>query len=448
MLGNIFNRFSRLIRETPAEIYIGAALGMTLGAAVAFNHEAAKRGQIPLAFSELSQLKKQAQDTKEQLSSLSLYYATLNDLLMQVFEANNTARNGFFGEWSEKFAFELEKKIERTMRFHHQIPEYSAELPGYAAASLRLLDTLAQARADLPPIVEALRDSWDENHDDIKKTVHYKVPVCVTNKKGREICHDKDKTREEYDYTIHTYRYYGDKGRRAARLMQAFTAKYPDLKMNLALATVGGTNAENEWAIRESRRLLPGYKAPDGKEYVRLANVWATGSNYAVLVPRIHETQPVVNGETHAWIAAEPYAHGTRYKTHSHDSDGPQEFQVAQKAFATTAKQLEQLSTLIDGIVLVRDGIGPLDEKIKVYVNAALHRGPGDPARLGGEVLSKARNMYEKNYVGGFDVYPAQWGMAVLYTLLAGALGGGLGKRVDLWGNRRGRAGAIRRLRP
>ncbi|MCD8571589.1 MAG: hypothetical protein LRY76_08790 [Alphaproteobacteria bacterium] len=292
----------KLLHDTPIEVPIGAGILAVMFGVASYLHEDSKRGQIPLAFSEIGQTRFQLTTLRDiKVPPLTMYYSVTNDVAMQVFEASNLGYKwGISKAWDRdnRIAYEMEKKVDRSMRIHTQIPEYAAQMDQIAAEAAQSLAPAAAALETIRPAITALNKAWDEDHDDVYRTEMYTEMVCSSDANGNQSCHSEIRTRQVYDYTIHTYTYDKKQGELAAVLLKDFSAKHPDIKISEQLLLVDQTGAENEWAMRESRKDLPGYEGIKGDEYVTLANTWATGSNYNVLMPKAYEAHGKLTVQT------------------------------------------------------------------------------------------------------------------------------------------------------
>ena len=423
-------RAKRLIIDTPVEVAIGAVL---LGSAMTFSgiaHERGKEGQIPLAFSEYRHMRLYHETIGGRtMPVMTNLYATANDSLMQVFEANNLAHN-VWGMSHHSFAYELEKKVDTSMRIHMLITDHAQNMPRYSSAARLSIAPMTAAARDLQPAIRALDAAWDEDHDDVYRTEYYSEEECSGTGESRS-CHMVQKSRQVYDHTVHTYTYDRQQGERAAALLRDFSARHPNIQVNQQVLMASTTNAENEWAIRESRRRMPGYKAPTQEEYQAYTNTWATGSNYVRLSPGIYDMHTRVRNITPQWSQAAPRARSTRYTTYSSSDSGPQSFQTAEAALSYALTMSNNVGRIDSGMAALGTGIPALQQKIVTYVNAVLHGGEGNPNQLRREILRDARDLYARNYDGGFDTTPANWGMVVLKAVMGLLLGAGLGFGAD-----------------
>ena len=419
-----------LIKTTPIEVFAVGALGMMVAGGFSYSSESGKAGQRPLGFSEIGQMELYVETIGgHKIPPLTRFYAENNDCTMKIFEAYNIAHNRW-GGGDERIAYELEKKIAPTMKFHSRdLNDCAEKIPGYAKEALAAVGKLSDANKDLQPVIDALDRAWVDTHDHRYKTVYY----TSCDSKGK--C--SLRSRREYSHTIHSYRYYPEHGRRAAELMQGFVAKYPDLKISEIMLKAVRTGAENEYGIRESRKLLPGYTPPTAEDYLRYANTWATGSNYQVLTPVIDKDHESLKERTPEWNAAKETASSTSYRTFSRYDSGPREFRIGEKALDHAQDISENIGRITGGMEYAAREIPALRDKIQQFVDAELHHAKADANVYSGDIITTAENVYTKNYAGGFNPYPYNWLAFTLWSMLGAALGAAAGFGLDQYGNYR-----------
>jgi hypothetical protein len=430
----------KILRDTPAEIAVAAGVLSAAFIWHGYNKEDGKRGQIPVAFSEIGQTKRVLGYRGLQVPPLTYYFSLVNDTDMQVFEANNEGYKwGWAKSWAKnnRIAYEMEKKVEPTMKVHTQIPEYAAQIPAVADAALKSLAPVITASEAIKPALTALDQAWDDHHNDVYHTEVYFETVCSSDGKGGQSCSPQMRTREVYDYTVHTYTYDKEQGELAAALLKDFQQKHPSIHIDEQLLLVYETNAENEWAIRESRKHMPGYTPPKGDDYVNLANTWATGSNYNVLIPKAYEDHKELLAITPQWEEAAPAASSTRYRTYSHSDSGPQEFQIAEAALRYAVDMVDKIDRTSGGIQFAKDNIPLLSRKIQEFVNVELHGAPGNSSRLLSEIMDLGRETYDRNFAAGFDTQPFKVYKIILWGLAGLLIGAGAGAGVDYYSGRK-----------
>lgn len=424
-----------LIHETPIEVPIGAGILAVIFGVSSYLHEDSKRGQIPLAFSEIGQTEFHLTTLRGiKVPPLTKYYSVANDVTMKVFEASNLGYKWGVGKaWdrTNRIAYEMEKKVDPALRIHTQIPEYAARMEHIAAEAGQSLAPAVAALEDIKPAITALDKAWHDTHRDIYRTEIYTEMVCSSDGRGGSSCSPQIRTRQVYDYTIHTYTYDKKQGELAAALLRDFMRKHPDIRIPEALLLVDQTGAENEWSMRESRKDMPGYEGIKGDEYVTLANTWATGSNYNVLMPKAYEAHGKLMGKAPEWEQVKARAGSHRYRTSSRSDSGPREFQVAEAALRYAVDMARNIERTSGGIERARTDIPLLSRKIVEFVDVELHGKPGNADTLRHEIMDLARDIYSRNFAGGFDTQPFKPMHIVLWAVVGLLAGGGLGYGAD-----------------
>ncbi len=359
---------------------------------------------------------------------LTMIYSAANDVPMMVFEANNI---GY--KWDKRFlngfAYEVEKKVEPTMRIHTLISDWAPKFPGMARKALNSIEKMTSASNELPPIIDALDKAWEDEHHDRYHTEVYFTTSCTSNGKTTS-CSQQMHTRQVYDYTDHYYNYNRQAGELASRLLKDFVRKHPDIRIDEKLLLVPETNAENEWAMRQSR---PAVKHEDWKQddYLKLANTWATGSNLAILSPVAYKDHLGLLERTPQWNSARLSARSESYRTYRHSDAGPQEFQIAEAALSYAVEMSDSINRISGGIKYAGDNVPLLSRKIQQYVNVALHGEKGDEKALKQEVMTMAGEIYKRNYAEGFDIDPFKVGHIILWGVLGALAGAGAGFGAD-----------------
>lgn len=408
--------------NTSAEIYIGAAAMAVIAGTLSYQHEAAKLGQIPVAYSEIDQTIARV----DHVPPLTMYYSVVNDVTMQVFEANNNAYLGGDGG-DAQFARALKPAVASTAFADSLIASYAPDVPQYARSALASLSPITTAAANLKPVIAALDAAWDESHNHHYKNVTKTRRVCDSDNK----CRTERYTDRVYDYTIHRFTYDEAQGALAARLLKDFMAAHPDVRIDETLLKVTETSPQNEEAMRESRENMPGYTEPAKADYLAFANTWATGSHYNALTPQIYSAHAGVMKAAPSWIAAEPSAESKRYRTRSRSHSGPSQFQAAEEALAQATTLVNGSDRLAAGIERAATDVPQLEQQIRDYIDVVLNGKDGNPRALRGEIMETARAIYDNNYGGGFDTAPAKWWMLALWGLAGALAGTGTGYGVD-----------------
>jgi hypothetical protein len=421
-------RFRELALHTQVEILIGAALVGTLAGGIRYQHEREKQGHIPVSFSESGEIIRAFKRSNLDVPPLTQFYTSTNEICMKVFEASNLAHtvHALMRDFNKDFARELEYKMDPSWRVHTQIPEHVERLEKNMADTFRSLQKLTEAEKKLDPITDALRQSWDDDHDDIYETETY----TVTEKDENGVEKTVEKTRQVYVHTIHTYDYDAKAGTLANALLQDFIKAYPDLKISEQLAQVTTTGADNEYAMKTSMLELNN-QMPSAEVAIQKANMWRTGSNFTLHTPVIEQKHLSLKELAPEWQKALKTSKSTRYTTYSSNDSGPKEFQIAKAALGYAVTIMGNIRGITNGIHHTHKNAPILEQKIREFIDVELHNKPGNANKLKKEIMQTARDMYSANFRGGFDTQPAKWEMVVVFTVLGMIAGAGLGFGVD-----------------
>ncbi len=421
----------------------GAALGAVLAFGISFEHEYSKRGFIPLAFSEIGQTRRcieqypsfqitekcgymaQKYGPQSRVPALTDYFSAVNDTAMMVFEAQNQS----IAMWreDEKFAYELEKKTDPSLRIHTQIPEYAARSKELVANARGVLQPMLRAEKDIDPTIRFLDDAWDESHNNIYKTVIKTRRVCSGDGKT---CRTETYTVQEYSHTIHTYNYDRASGQQAVQQLNRFYAQNPDIRVGEKLIRrPWATEAENEMAVRDSRRNAQNVNELSQNDYTQLTATWVDGSSYTVLGARAYQAYDALSAQRPLLRDALKTAKTKRYITYSSYDDGPQEFQKFKRAFKDAQDLQQNVAGIRRGLDVTEEVLPRLSKNAQDFVNAVEHGRETEksPNELHRAIMKDARLLYRTNFTGGFDVEPSKWWATALWTFLGGLGGAGFG---------------------
>ncbi len=431
-ISDYWGGFKGFLRDTPAEIGIGAGIGLLVALPLSLHFENTKGKIIPVAFSEISQIEKEAEKQKTEVPTLTRYYASTNDLAMKVFESWNISNQfSLFGSNTASFARELENRIDPSMRIHHyEITDFTKALPNQADTALIKLKDFLEVLGRIKQVNNHFDSAWNDSHVDVG---HWETHT-ETDSDGNT----HTESEYVYDYTIHSYSYDKKSGEAASISLDDLLAKHPRLELKEKFIVSPVTHADNESAIEKSREKKLKGKRLAPEELTKYAGTWASGSTVNTNMPRITEMMYALNSDSPLWNKAKTRAHSTSYITFSRSDSGPIEFQAAEKTLDDGRTLEQSISQIKEGIDYVKTFAPKLHQKIVEYIDVTLNgkKGSTSARSLKRQIISETQKAYSKNFKGGFDVHPSKWYMVVLWSLAGAAAGAGLGFGVDALGER------------
>lgn len=434
-----FNKLSRKARmvvfTTPIEIALGATIALTAVGTVAYHHEAPKRGEVPIAYSDLAQITADLKADGQEVNPLTQFYASNNDAAMLVLEANNTGYKK--GNSDKNFAAALIENNEQPNAAHKSMGDYAKEMPGNAQNALKALHHEVDATKELPAIESAFENAWSASHQDVYHTEVYFETVCTTGANNTQNCHQEMRTKQVYDYTWHSYTYHKEHGELATKLLNEFLKNHPEMTIEETLQLAEAVSAENKAVMKASReRELKG-ETPSDEEFLEFANTWANGSNLNAHAPKLASGYSDLSDLASEWANAAQTAKSHRYITYSHYDSGPGEYQTANKGDNAADELANAAHKIVDGITFSGKKVPELNKKINEYIDVVLGRKDGDAKELRKDIMKMSRDIYEKNHGNGFDTQTFKWLNVVLLALLGMAAGAALGEGANFLLNKK-----------
>lgn len=439
MVSSAYSSFKYFLRETPAEIFILGGLCMTLAGGISGRHEYLKKRQIPLGFSEITQIEQDSQRQDKNIGEITEYYAKLNDATMKIFENSNVAwKNTLFGNNHHAFAKELEYNMDPSLRTHHyNLSMLLDQLPKLGQNAYQKMADLAALRLRIKTVNQTLDDAWATSHIDHYRTEHYTETEHYTDSDGNSHSRTVHKTRQVYDHTTHTYNYHPENGEAGSRLMTSLTNQYPILKWPEILKLTKQTNAEGEYAAEQSRAEKFKQKMLGQQELLKIANTWNFGSAYNVNQNNIFGTFKKIAPLAQDWQVKKTTAHSVSYNTGSRSDSGPREYQSSEHALENGRSLENSLDGIFIGIEKVASEAPKLKKAINEYIGVVLDGKEGNPGKLKTEIMKTALKHYNKNFPEGFNVDRSNY-LNTFFWILGGMIVGGLiGAGLDKLGDNR-----------
>lgn len=351
-----------------------------------------KAARIPVAFSEVSEVKRKYPD-----SPLSEFYASCHDVYMKVFESYNYAVNVTGNYTHRRLAAELETRVEETLKHHKLISEYSQEMDSITRTALKELEPLKHINERISSLEQSLNQVWDysswDNYND-----------CYTDSTG---------THCDYSDTDHYFTYEASKARIAFRKFQEFYSEVPDFKIFDRVRHVNHVGAENLYGMHYSKSMKEDHEADS------LADLWATGNVFSVHYPKIYA---YYWGYKDSGDLIVPYKvnKNYHYNTSSRSHSGPEAYQQWEKLHNAVTYMHERSALIYHGAVEMHNHIVQLDDQIREYVDAVYNKDVSRSKRreLRKKLIKSCQEMYSKQFPNSLDVKPFKVDIILLSTVL------------------------------
>src|SRR3989338_9911378 len=165
--------FGKLVKETPIEIFLLAAIGAGIAGYATYRHESIRTKSVPVGYSEIAIIQREAERSGELSGGLTNYLTSVNDAVMDVFDAWNIAQRN--GGTTRQFAAELDFKMERSFRIGpYTLHDRLTSMPMRAETARQEIHEFEELLAETKTLNKLLEEAWSENHLD-----HYKTELCT-----------------------------------------------------------------------------------------------------------------------------------------------------------------------------------------------------------------------------------------------------------------------------
>ncbi|MDO8516720.1 MAG: hypothetical protein Q7S33_01215 [Nanoarchaeota archaeon] len=434
----LYNSGKRILRDTSIEIFLAGAIGLFAGGILMYGKEKAREASIPLGFSEISQIERDAKRYGQTVTGMNEYLPKVNDLTMKVFESWNLSNERIIlGKNTQAFAKELDMNMDKSLKVHHyNLGMLLNDAPRLSKNALTSWKDFIDVSLKMNKVNNEFNESWDDIHTDNYHTEVYTETVSDGDGKS----HTETRTRQVYDDTTHRYRYDRQHGELASQKIDEVIKIHPELKFNEGLRTASKTNAEGEYAADKSRKNIKKNKARlDRIELTNIANTWMAGSTLMTNLGEISLGYGSVRKDADLWRTAKTTS---KNETHTNTYQGrndpqmPREFRVAE----TTLEDGKNLCRLIDEVTLgmefTKNQTPILKNKINEFIAVSLENKKGNAEKLKKEIMDMAIDIYQANFKKGFDVKRFRAGMVILGSFLGGLVGAGAGAGLDKLGDK------------
>ncbi len=427
---DIWQRFKskslELIYNTHIEVGVGIGVVAIVGLTVGYNQNATRAQVRPVALSEFGKTAQAYAQEDLVVPPLTRANARCSDPIMKINEAYNFAMEANGSH--QAFASEIERKISRDLKVHRLIGEDAALIGQDVKEALQSLDKYRQANAALPAVIGTFGQTWKHDREDFEKDEDCSYQQC--DAKG-ENCKKVEKTCRVYSHSIQHYTYNPQAAHSAQSLLAQYLQKTPDLKIDERMVPSSKTDPENEYAIEKSFREFLENKIPTTAQALGLANVWLTGSNFAVYEGQINNLQAGLPSLMSDWGKAMQTARSQSYRTERKSDDGPREYQLADSAGEHISSLFGMTNKVTSGLQQCAANIPRLNTVAHAYVATVMDGKPGNPDEQRKELLEGSETTYKANFAGGHEINRFRSGEVAILGLIGGLAGGVLGFAVD-----------------
>lgn len=410
-----------VFKKTAIEIYIVSALGALLGGVFMANHESYRANYIPLGFSDIAQIEKEANNDKGAVGPVGRYLTSTNDAVMKVFECRNRAYANSVTFDREIFARELENKMVPEFKIDkYELFNYLDNLPEQSENALAKMDNFNQVRKALVDINSDLNDAWTDIHIDIYRTETH------TDEDGNV------ETEQVYDHTIHTYTYHPDFADVASSELNKIVDEYYFLGLDEKFITIKQTDAEKEYLAEKSRKNISNLdKRMTPEQLLEIANNWYFGSTIKNNIPKAQDSWSSIKSDSTEFDLSRATAHSERYITYSPYDNGPYEFRVCEQTLDDGIRTYRLINEMISGIDFVQEKAPVLEAKINELIKVELDKKDGNARKLANQIIDISMDMYKLNFNEGFDIHTYRVWLVILAVIGGGGAGAAAGYGLD-----------------
>lgn len=419
-----------VLRDTLIEIAVLGVTGAILGGVFTYHLDSMRK--VPLAFSEISQLEREAEDSGKPLGPINQFLPKLSDCNNKIVEARNIAGELLQGSnRRELFARELENKLHMD-HHHYSLTKLLDILPELSQRAIGATGDLKFVAPRMDPVISELEDTWTESHTDHYRTEHR--TRTVRDSKGNT--KTEHYTERVYDHTTHSYTFHPDHAKNVISHINLLLSEKPKITWPEELRKVKKTNADGEMAAEVSRQKKGQYLKLTQGELLEIANSWNTGSTYNRNKPGILNSYN--NLKEHAALIQavrtmfeHKWSNTISYNTRSRWDSGPKEYRLTEAALRDSRQVRENIYEIISGFAKVANDIPKLKADVEEYTAVVLDRQSGNAAKLERRIMRTVSDLQKANFNAGIDLSFVRSYMVLIGILAGAALGGFAGAGVN-----------------
>jgi len=230
-----------ILKNTAMEVALLATLGIVVGAYHQTGVESKRSKNIPLAFSEIGDVERNAKKNNIEVGPITEYEMKVNDMCMKIFEAYNEAHGQFIsGTNYEEFASNIYNNMEQRHIYKYNLQDLLTQVPSYIPQINKKLEKYKIISENLDVANSNMDKAWNDSHTD---NYHTEIRTrTVTDSKGNS--HTEMYTVQVYDNTTHTYEYNKKYGETSDKNLTDLYSKVPTIKLEEKILKATETNAD------------------------------------------------------------------------------------------------------------------------------------------------------------------------------------------------------------
>lgn len=428
--------FIDLLKDTRAEIVIGAIAGSILAGTWTYSLESKKDRCLRVAFSETSQIERQAKKLGVSVPHMTDFLAKTNDFYMGIFLSHDDSWISvpFLEDNTRSFAIALDHHVDPSFKVHHyELPQLAELSPKFADSLLVDLSYLRTMQSKVNNTVQVLDKTWDDYHHDSYHTEIYYT--TSTDSKGNVTT--QMHTRQVYDHTDNTYKFYRPFGEQSAVLLNKIKQEFPKIKQDGLFMPALETGAENEYVIEQTRKSDLKGKQLTPEDYVNLANSFLFGSRQYTDLRNLEKLRASLASHGDDWQSQKNTASSYTKRTYNHSHAESVEFLTCERAISDGKNISSLIDATLGSIESTRTRVPKLFNMIKTYIkDSYLHEDDKNIQKLKKEIMSEAIKGYEELYPNGVKLKHSNYWNVLWLGLLGAAIGGVIGTGFDFAGDR------------